>query len=118
MVILDTVNRSDPFAARIAIASALEKMAPQIGQESVSSLFDFFISKEALGDRHSEVRRTMLNAAIAVVDLHGAEAVSSLMKMFEEYLGRTGPSSDTDDYTKEAVVIVSPDQPAQRCLLI
>jgi hypothetical protein len=29
-----------------------------------------------------------------------------LMKMFEDYLGRSGPSSETADYIKEAVVIV------------
>jgi hypothetical protein len=106
MIIAETVNRTDPFPTRIAIATAVEKMAPQVPQASVASLFDFFISQEALGDRHSEVRRTMLNAAIAVIDLHGAEAVTSLMTLFENYLGRTGPSSETDDYIKEAVVIV------------
>lgn len=48
----------------------------------------------------------MLNAAIAVVDLHGREAVTGLMKMFEEYLGRSGGEGETADYIKEAVVIV------------
>jgi hypothetical protein len=30
-----------------------------------------------------------------------------LMKTFEDYLGKTSPSSESEDYIKEAVVIVS-----------
>ena len=107
MVIPETVNRPDPFESRSAIASTLDKLAPSITQDMVVPIFDFLINQGALGDRHGEVRRTMLNAAIALVDSHGAEDLGKLMKMFEDYLGKTGPSNDTDDYTKEAVVIVS-----------
>lgn len=107
MVIAETTSRTDPFDARIATALALEKMAPLLSQSLIAPIFDFLITREALGDRNSAVRKAMLNAGIAVVDRHGAEAVTSLMKMFEEYLGRSGPSSETADFIKEAVVIVS-----------
>ena len=107
MVIRETLIRSDPFEARTAAALALEKMAPLIPQSLVAPIFGFLISREALGDRKPEVRKAMLNAAIAIVDLHGGEAVTSLMKMYEDYLGKSGPSSETADYIKEAVVIVS-----------
>lgn len=102
MVIPETVNRADPFESRTAIALALHKMAPQISQSLVEPLFQFFISG-ALGDRHSAVRKTMLDAAVSVVDLHGAEAVTNLMKMFEDYLS----AAHANDYINEAVVIVS-----------
>ncbi|ORX39844.1 regulation of translational elongation-related protein [Kockovaella imperatae] len=106
MVIPETVNRADPWEARVAIATALRNLAPMIPQNLVASLFDFFISGEALGDRHSEVRKTMLEAAISTVDLHGAKEITSLMKMFEEHLGKSNPSTDTGDNIKEAVVIL------------
>ena len=107
MVIVATLNRPDPFESRVAIASGLDKMAPLITQSMVVPIFEFLIDQEALGDRHSEVRRTMLNAAIAIIDLHGGEAVTNLMKMFEDYLAKSHPDTDTADYIKEAVVIVS-----------
>ncbi|WVR05268.1 hypothetical protein IAU60_002280 [Kwoniella sp. DSM 27419] len=106
MVIPETVNRSDPWEARVAIAITLEKIAPFVTTALISPIFDFLINKEPLGDRHSEVRRTMLNAAIAIIDLHGGESVANLMKMFEDYLGSAVPSSETADYVKEAVVIM------------
>jgi len=110
MIIPETLNRADPFEARVAIASALNSLAPFITQDMIVPIFDFLIVREALGDRHAEVRKNMLNAAIALIDLHGAEAVSNLMKMFEDFLGKSTKSkssSDTDDYIKEAVVIAS-----------
>lgn len=106
MVIPETVNRADPFEARIAIAAALEKMAPLLTDSLIVPIFDFLVVKEALGDRHGEVRRTMLNAGIAIIDAHGGKVVAELMKMFEGYLAKGGESTETADYIKEAVVIV------------
>ncbi|WWD15877.1 hypothetical protein CI109_100301 [Kwoniella shandongensis] len=106
MVIPETVNRPDPFEARVAIALALEKLSPLLSADLIAPIFDFLINSQTLGDRHSEVRRAMLNAAIAIIDQHGGEAVTGLMKTFEDYLGNAVPSSETDDYVKEAVVIL------------
>ena len=108
MVIPETLNRSDPFESRIAIAAALEKIAPLLSAQLVVPVFDFLVIQEALGDRHGEVRRTMLTAGIAIIDAHGDKTVAELMKMFEEYLAKDGPSSETADFIKEAVVIVCP----------
>ncbi|KAL7422316.1 translational activator of GCN4 [Cryptotrichosporon argae] len=106
MVISETVNRPDPWESRVAIATALEKLSPLLPDSLVSPTLNFLINREALGDRHEQVRRTMLNAAIALVDLHGGKEVTSLMNMLEEYLGKATPSSETSDYIKEAVVIL------------
>lgn len=109
MIIPETMNRQDPFAARIAISVAFTKMAPLIPDEQIAPMFEFFVVHEALGDRHGEVRRTMLNAGIAIIDVHGGKAINELMKTFEDYLAgaKGGKSSETEDYIKEAVVIVS-----------
>ena len=107
MIIPETVNRADPYEARVAIALALEKMSPLIPDNLVHPIFDFLVVKEALGDRNGQVRRAMLGAATTIVDLHGSKSVAELMKMFEDHLGQNVPSSETADYIKEAVVIVS-----------
>jgi hypothetical protein len=107
MVIPETVNRADPFEARVAIALAFERLAPLMPDSLVDPVFNFFVVQEALGDRNGKVRRAMLDAATAIIDLHGSKSVAELMKMFEDYLGRSGPSSETADFIKEAVVIVS-----------
>ena len=106
MVILETMNRADPWECRVAIASALNHMAPLVSQTLISPLFNFLIGDGALGDRHAEVRKTMLGAATSIIDLHGAQEIASLMKMFEDYLGQNHASTETDDNIKEAVVIV------------
>ncbi|KAK4684697.1 hypothetical protein P7C73_g5471, partial [Tremellales sp. Uapishka_1] len=106
MVIPESLNRADPFEVRVAIALGLEKLAPLLQDTYVAPIFGFLVTREALGDRHAEVRRAMLNAAISIVDIHGGKAVASLMKMFEDYLTSTAPSSETADYVKEAVVIL------------
>ena len=107
MVIAETLSRTDPFQARIAVATTLEKMARLLSQDMVAPIFDFLVAREALGDRHPDVRKALLSAGIAIIDLHGELAVTSLMKMFEDYLGKSGQSSETADFIKEAVVIVS-----------
>jgi hypothetical protein len=111
MVIPETVNRQDPFEARVAIALALERITPLLSNSLVEPIINFMVFGEALGDRNSAVRKAMLEAATAIVDRHGGKSIATLMLTFEDYLGRSTPSSETDDYIKEAVVIVSPSSP-------
>lgn len=58
------------WEARSGIALALGKMAPLLNKDQVANLMSFFVS-EALGDRHESVRKHMLDAAVAIVDVHG-----------------------------------------------
>ena len=106
MIILETVDRQDPFEARVAIGLSFEKLSPLIPQDAVVPIFDFFVSREALGDRHGQVRKAMLSAASALVDLHGGSHVAELMRMFETTLASSA-KSETADFIQEAVVIVS-----------
>jgi hypothetical protein len=52
------------------VALALAQIAPLLTPKSVSHLITFFVSV-GLGDRSPEVRKNMLAAALAAVDLHG-----------------------------------------------
>ena len=60
----------DEWPARSGIALAICKMSPYISEDQVEALFEFFVQK-SLGDRSSEVRKHMLDAAVAVVNDHG-----------------------------------------------
>lgn len=60
----------DTWEPRSGVALALAHIAPLLSPKSVSHLISFFVSV-GLGDRSPEVRKNMLAAALAAVDLHG-----------------------------------------------
>lgn len=60
----------DTWEPRSGVALALAQIAPLLSPKSVSHLISFFVSM-GLGDRSPEVRKNMLAAALAAVDLHG-----------------------------------------------
>jgi hypothetical protein len=64
------------------------------------------MTSEALGDRSPEVRRGMLSAGTAVIDLHGKSRLPNLTLMFETHLSSNSPPSEASDLTKEAVIIL------------
>ncbi|KAF7968614.1 hypothetical protein HWV62_30003 [Athelia sp. TMB] len=90
----------------LAISRTFELMAPSVTSSEVDQLFTFFINDEALGDRAPDVRRGMLNAGSAIIDLHGATRLAALIAMFEVHLKGVTPSTETGDHIKEAVVIL------------
>ena len=71
MLIASSVDRADPWPARLATSNALELLAPHFTEDTVVPLFKFLIHDEGLGDRHPDVRRGMLLAGTAVIDSHG-----------------------------------------------
>ncbi|KAJ7672704.1 armadillo-type protein [Mycena rosella] len=106
MVIAASLDRSDPWQARVAASHTFELLSPLLPEEEVQSFFTFLIQDEALGDRTPEVRRGMLSAGTAVIDLHGAARLPALISMFENHLGQPSPATETGDQIKEAVVIL------------
>ncbi|KAJ6581434.1 armadillo-type protein [Mycena capillaripes] len=106
MVIAASLDRSDPWQARVAASHAFELLSPLLPEDEVEPFFAFLIQDEALGDRTAEVRRGMLNAGTAVIDLHGAARLAALISMFENHLGQPSPATETGDQIKEAVVIL------------
>lgn len=60
----------DAWGARRGVALALLALAPQLPAAAVPPAMRFFVER-ALPDRSDPVRAEMLNAAMAIVDLHG-----------------------------------------------
>ncbi|KAF9019240.1 ARM repeat-containing protein [Hymenopellis radicata] len=107
MVISESLGRTDPWEARVAIARAFELIAEDVfGLEShdeakesnISTFFSFLISSGALGDRSSPARRGMLDAGVKVLDVCGTDAGIMLIKVFEAYLA----TADVNIPTKTA----------------
>lgn len=106
MVVAQSLDRSDPWATRLATAKTFEHLAPSMTENELESFFKFLIEDQALGDRASDVRRGMLSAGTAVIDLHGDKRLAALISLFETRLADSSTSSETDDFIKEAVVIL------------
>lgn len=60
----------DTWEPRSGVALALTQLAPLLSPPLVTELASFFVST-GLGDKSTEVRKNMLAAALATVDLHG-----------------------------------------------
>ena len=105
MVIEASLNRPDPWPTRVAIGQTFEHLTPSFMQPEVEPFFVFLIKEEALGDREAGVRRAMLDAGTAVIDLHGASSLPGLISMFETQLS-TASITETHDQIQEAVVIL------------
>ncbi|EUC57504.1 translational activator GCN1 [Rhizoctonia solani AG-3 Rhs1AP] len=106
MVIESSLDRADPWPARAAIANTFRHLAPYFTETEVVPFFEFLIKDEALGDRHATVRRNMLDAGNAVLDLHGDKKLQDLIEMFEKQMSSPSTGTDTSDNIREAVVVL------------
>ncbi|KAF8756754.1 ARM repeat-containing protein [Rhizoctonia solani] len=106
MVIESSLDRADPWPARAAIANTFRHLAPYFTETEVVPFFEFLIKDEALGDRHAAVRRNMLDAGTAILDLHGDKKLQEMIEMFEKYLSSPSSGTDTSDNIREAVVVL------------
>jgi len=100
-VVIDSIDHWEP---RKGVALALQQLAPLLTPVSVSELAEFYVST-GLMDRSETVRKAMLASALAAVDLHGKETVSSLLPTFEEFLDKA-PTSSNYDAVRQSVVIL------------
>lgn len=106
MVIPETVNRKDPWEARVGLALVLKEAAPYMRLENVPRFCNFLIKDEALGDRSEPVRKEMLEAGLAAVKCYATEGVQELLATFEAYLNMKAPDNETHDYIRQSVVIL------------
>ena len=106
MVIAQSLDRSDPWPARLATSQTFELLGASFTEDQIEPFFAFLIRDQALGDRTADVRKGMLSAGTTVIDLHGATRLAALIKIFEDFLAQSGSSSETDDFIKEAVIIL------------
>uniref|UniRef100_A0A8C8M5D5 TOG domain-containing protein n=1 Tax=Oncorhynchus tshawytscha TaxID=74940 RepID=A0A8C8M5D5_ONCTS len=108
--VLDALGRviseqpPDQWEARCGIALALNKLCQYLDEPQVTPLFLFFVP-DALNDRHPEVRRCMLDAALSALNTHGKDNVSSLLPVFEEFL-KDAPQDASYDSVRQSVVIL------------
>ncbi|XP_072770375.1 stalled ribosome sensor GCN1-like [Nerophis lumbriciformis] len=108
--VLDTLGRvisespPDQWEARCGIALTVNKMSQYLDNSQVAPLFLFFVP-DALNDRHTEVRRCMLDAALSALNTHGKDNVSTLLPVFEEFL-KNAPQDASYDSVRQSVVIL------------
>ncbi|XP_072839500.2 stalled ribosome sensor GCN1 [Pogona vitticeps] len=108
--VLDALGRvisespPDQWEARCGIALALNKLSQHLDGSQVKPLFQFFVP-DALNDRHPEVRKCMLDAALSALNTHGKDSVNSLLPVFEEFL-KNAPNDASYDAVRQSVVIL------------
>ncbi|GAB0135257.1 hypothetical protein EsDP_00003602 [Epichloe bromicola] len=100
------MDLSDPWEARQGIASAFKELAPTLDSKQIDELFNFIIESGPLGDKSDNVRREMLDAAIAATEIHGKSMIDTLMKKFEKTLEQPDKNSTAADRINEAVIIM------------
>lgn len=66
------------FLPRCGLAFALNKLSQYLDSSQVKPLFQFFVP-DALNDRNPDVRKCMLDAALATLNAHGK--VSSIQQL-------------------------------------
>lgn len=106
MVIASTLDRVDPWEARLATADAFYQIAALFSEDQVIPFFQFLIEAEAIGDRNLDVRRRMLEAGVLIIQIHGKNALQGLIKTFEDFLAANQSGTDTEDHIRQAVVIL------------
>ncbi|XP_052737701.1 eIF-2-alpha kinase activator GCN1 [Bicyclus anynana] len=94
----------DAWGARRGVARALLALAPRLSAAAVPRAMAFFVQR-ALADRADPVRDAMLAAAMALVELHGQETLSSQLPVFEQFLD-TAPKSGGYDAVRQCVVLL------------
>uniref|UniRef100_A0A2K5H876 TOG domain-containing protein n=1 Tax=Colobus angolensis palliatus TaxID=336983 RepID=A0A2K5H876_COLAP len=105
--VLDALGRvisespPDQWEARCGLALALNKLSQYLDSSQVKPLFQFFVP-DALNDRHPDVRKCMLDAALATLN---TENVNSLLPVFEEFL-KNAPNDASYDAVRQSVVVL------------
>ncbi|KAG6461050.1 hypothetical protein O3G_MSEX012395 [Manduca sexta] len=94
----------DAWTCRRGVALALVSLAPLLPTGAAPAAARFFVH-HALADRSEHVRARMLDAAMALVELHGKETISSQLPVFEEFLDKA-PKSGGYDAVRQAVVLL------------
>lgn len=94
----------DQWPARSGVALALAAVAPLLPASEIEKLFSFFVPK-ALGDRSTEVRSHMRDAALAAINAHGKDNVILLLPVFENFLA-SAPNTAGNDTVRQSIVIL------------
>ena len=77
------MDLADPWEARNGIALAFKELSLVFNEEVLDSFLKFLVEQGPLGDRNSNVRDEMVEAATTIIALHGKNKVEELMNTFE-----------------------------------
>ncbi|EPS44221.1 hypothetical protein H072_1774 [Dactylellina haptotyla CBS 200.50] len=100
------LQQSDPWEARSGVALAYKELSPFFLRESVKPFVESIIKDGCLSDKVSTVRREMIDATSAVIDLHAKPHVEDLMVVFENTLEEPDRKSQEQDDRNEAIIIL------------
>ncbi|KAK0107053.1 translational activator of GCN4 [Cadophora gregata] len=100
------MDLSDPWEARNGIALAFKELAAVFEESMLDEFLRFLIEQGPLGDRDPNVREQMVEAATAIIAIHGKDKVEDLMKTFEQTLEAPDKGSEFADRVNEAVIIM------------
>ncbi|KAJ1972291.1 translational activator of GCN4, partial [Dimargaris xerosporica] len=114
IVIPESLDREDPWGARLAIGLCLEDLAPALSTpDLLRDLVHFLIQHHALGDRDAKVRGQMLRAGLTAIEHHATTHAGMLVDLFDKYLNATQSTATTTDderrthdYIRENVVVL------------
>uniref|UniRef100_UPI00358E4439 stalled ribosome sensor GCN1 isoform X2 n=1 Tax=Myxine glutinosa TaxID=7769 RepID=UPI00358E4439 len=106
----------DQWEARCGVALAIKSLAPHLTPSLISFLVIFLLPSTqsgsrrlpgALGDRHSEVRKEMLNAALSALEQHGKECMPLVLPLLEGFLSAGGAQDPELDSSRQAAVVLT-----------
>lgn len=107
LIVKSSQDQRDPWEARSGIALTLKLLASLFSDEQLVAKFvEFLIQKKALGDKEPIVAEEFKEAAIAVIDAHGAANVESLIPVFETALAPSKDTDKTEEIIRENVVVL------------
>ena len=106
----------DHWEPRSGVAIAISKMAPFFNVEMVQTVASFLVP-DALGDRDENVRKHMLDAALATIDIHGKETADELLPVFNAWLDKASDSGRNDNVRQSVVILMGSLAKHLDCLL-
>ena len=85
--VLDNFGREitpavDVWQPRRGVGISISKIASMLTEDLVKKTMDFFV-KKGFSDRHAEVKKEMLKAALSTVDAHGKVNINANVSLIE-----------------------------------
>lgn len=107
LVIKTTQDQKDHWEDRSGIAITLKYVADLFTEKDlIAEFIHFIINDKALGDQESIVSEEFKEAAIAIIDAHGAGSVETLIPVFETALSAKRGTDKSDETIRENVVVL------------
>ncbi|CCH46758.1 putative translational activator [Wickerhamomyces ciferrii] len=107
LVIKTSQEQKDPWEDRNGIATTFKFIADLfVDEQLVADFINFIINKRALGDQETLVADEFKDAAIEIIDAHGAGTVETLIPVFESALSASKGTDKSEETIRENVVVL------------